>query len=219
MELFTARVCPYAHRSRLALLEKGLEFQHTEIDFKNKSVRFLEASPYGKVPALVHDGKTLYESLIINEYLDEVFPEPQLMPDDPVLKARVRIWNHYCDEYYTADQYALMKNRESERHAELLGKVHDRMRFVESEGFVKLSGAGPYWLGAEVSLIDLAWYPFFERLPAWTYYRGLTIPTDCPRLAAWVTAMSERASVTDIANDKDYYIASYEGYAGEVMAA
>ncbi|MGI9463838.1 MAG: glutathione S-transferase family protein [Aestuariivirgaceae bacterium] len=219
MELFTARVCPYAHRSRLLLLEKGLEFEHTEIDFKNKSARFLKASPYGKVPALVHDGQTIYESLIINEYLDEVFPTPRLMPEDPVLKARVRIWNHYCGEYYTTDQYALMKNKEPERNAELLAKVHDRMRFVETEGLASLSGDGPYWLGAEISLIDLAWYPYFERLPAWTHYRGLTIPADCPRLAAWAAAMSGRPSVKDIANDEDYYIANYQGYAGAVMAA
>jgi glutathione S-transferase len=80
MELFTARVCPYAHRTRLVLLEKGLEFEHIEIDFKNKSERFLAVSPYGKVPALVHDRETIYESAIINEYLDEAFPDPPLMP-------------------------------------------------------------------------------------------------------------------------------------------
>ena len=219
MELFTARVCPYAHRTRLVLLEKGLDFEHIEIDFKNKSERFLEVSPYGKVPALVHNGQTIYESRIINEYLDEVFPDPPMMPEDPVLKAKVRIWNHYCDEYYTSDQYALMKSKEPDSHGELLAKVHERMRFVETEGLAKLQGDGPYWLGAEISLIDVAWYPYFERLPAWTHYRGLSIPADCPRLAAWAKAMAGRSSVREIANDEDYYIASYQGYAGEVMAA
>ena len=91
MELFTAKTCPYAHRTRLALLEKGLDCEHVEIDFKNKSARFLEVSPYGKVPALYHDGNTIYESLIANEYLDETFPEPPLMPKTPALRAKARI--------------------------------------------------------------------------------------------------------------------------------
>ena len=99
MELYTARVCPFAHRTRLTLLEKGLEFEHIEIDLKNKTPRFLEVSPYGKVPALFHDGQTIYESAIINEYLDEVFPNPSLMPNDPVFRAKARIWIHYCTEY------------------------------------------------------------------------------------------------------------------------
>ena len=83
IELFSARVCPYAHRSRLVLMEKGIDFELTEIDLRNKPQRFLEVSAYGKVPALVRDGLAIYESAIINEYLEEVFPEPPLMPRDP----------------------------------------------------------------------------------------------------------------------------------------
>ena len=219
MELFTARVCPYAHRTRLALLEKGLEFEHIEIDFKNKPERFLAVSPYGKVPALVHDGQTIYESAIINEYLEGVFRDPPLMPENHVLRAKARIWAHYCNEYFTSDIYALIRNRDPEKHAELAASAAERLRFVEREAFGKLSGDGPYWFGATVSLTDLAWYPYFERLPAWTHYRGLAIPEDCPRLAAWAEAMAARPSVRQIANDAAYYIERYKGYAGEAIAA
>jgi glutathione S-transferase len=219
MELYTARVCPYAHRSRLALLEKGLEFEHIEIDFQNKSEPFLAVSPYGKVPALFHDGKTIYESVIINEYLDEVFPNPPLMPESYAFRAKARIWTHYCTEYFTPDLYAVIRNREPTKHAELAARAVERLRVVEREAFGKLSGDGPYWFGSQVSLTDLAWYPYFERLPAWTHYRGLAIPEDCPRLAAWAEAMAGRASVRQVANDAAYYIASYKDRAGERMAA
>jgi glutathione S-transferase len=219
MQLFTARVCPYAHRTRLALLEKGLEFDHIEIDFKNKSPEFLAVSPYGKVPALFHDGQTIYESAIINEYLDEVFPNPPLMPESPALRAKARIWTHYCNEYFTPDLYAVIRNREPAKHAELAARATERLRFVEREAFGKLSGGGPYWFGAQVSLTDLAWYPYFERLPAWTHYRGLAISDDCPRLAAWATAMAARDSARQVANDAAYYIASYKDRAGDRMAA
>ena len=213
MELFTARVCPYAHRTRLALLEKGVAFEHIEEDLSNKSERFLEVSPYGKVPALVHNGQTLYESLIINEYLDETFPDNPLMPEDPVVRAKARIWIHYCDAYFTTDFYAVIQNKDRAKDGELKEKLNARLRVAEQEGFGELSGNGPYWLGSEVSLVDLAWYPFFERLPAWTHYRDFRIPSDCPKIAAWARAMADRDSARQVANAPDYYIEGYARYA------
>ncbi len=219
IELFSARVCPFAHRTRLALLEKGLDFALTEIDFKNKPQHFLEVSRYGKVPAIVHDGTEVYESAIINEYLEEVFPEPRLMPQDPGRRAFVRIWIDYCDDHFLDDLYAAIKNQDAGQHSELKAKVEAHLRTIETGGLGQSSGEGPYWLGPEVSLLDLAYYPFFERLPAWTHYRGLAIPDDCPRLRAWIAVMAERPSVKAIANTPDYYIARYENYAKVVLAA
>lgn len=219
MELYTTRTCPYAHRTRLALLEKGLYCDHVEEDLSNKSARFLAVSPYGKVPALGHNGTTIYESLIINEYLDDVVPNPPLMPKDPVLRAKARIWAHFCDNYYIADTSALVRTRDPAEQRKLVAKVQDHMRFVEREGLAKLSAGGPYWLGENVSLLDLAWHPFFERLPALTHWRGLAIPDDCPRLAAWREAMAARPSVKEIAHDGEFYIAHYAARAGEVIAA
>jgi len=172
-----------------------------------------------KTRALFHDGKTIYESVIINEYLDEVFPNPPLMPESYSFRAKARIWTHYCTEYFTPDLYAVIRNREPEKHAELAAKAAARLRFVEREALGRLSGDGPCWFGSQISLTDLAWYPYFERLPAWTHYRGLAIPDDCPRLAAWAETMAARPSARRIANDAAYYIDSYKGYAGEAMAA
>lgn len=219
MELFLTQTCPYAHRSRLALLEKGLDFEAVEIDFKNKSARFLAASPYGKVPALVHDGKAVYESLIINEYLDEVFPEPPLMPEDPVLRAMARVWGHFCDNYYVTDTSSLVRTRDPDERRRLVEVVQGHMRFMETEGLARHSGDGPYWFGARVSLADLAFYPFFERLPALAHWRGLSIPDECGRLKSWLAAMQGRNSVRQTAHDGDFFIQSYTARAGVVIAA
>lgn len=219
IELFTARVCPYAQRTRLALAEKGIDFELTEIDFKAKPKRFLEVSPYGKVPAIVHDGVAVYESAVINEYLEEVFPEPSLMPSAPARRAMVRIWVDYCNNRFLDDVYAALKNRDSSKATELKANVEAQLRFIEENGLARASESGPYWLGGELSLLDLSYYPFFERLPAWEHYRGITIPQDCPRLRRWLDAMLERPSVKAIANSPDYYIERYKSYAGEVMAA
>jgi len=218
IELFSARVCPFAHRTRLVLAEKGLDFELTEIDFKDKPKRFLEISRYGKVPAIVHDGNEVYESAIINEYLEEVFPDPPLMPRDPGLRAQVRMWIDYCDDHFLDDLYGAIRNQDAAEHGELKAKVAAHLRTLE-DALARLSGAGPYWLGAEASLLDFALYPFFERLPAWAHYRGLGIPDDCPHLSGWFAAMAERSSIRAIANTPEYYIERYQNYAKVVLAA
>ena len=218
IELFSARVCPYAHRTRLVLAEKGLDFELTEIDFKDKPKRFLEISRYGKVPAIVHDGNEVYESAIINEYLEEVFPDPPLLPQDPGLRAQVRIWIDYCDDHFLDDLYGAIRNQDAAVHGELKAKVAAHLRILE-DALARLSGAGPYWLGAEAYLLDFALYPFFERLPAWAHYRGLGIPDDCTHLSGWFAAMAERPSIRAIANTPEYYIERYQNYAKVVLAA
>ena len=67
----------------MVLHEKGVDFDVDEVDLGNKSEEFLSVSPYGKVPVLRVNGTSLYESNIVNEYLDEVYESPKLMPEDP----------------------------------------------------------------------------------------------------------------------------------------
>ena len=219
MELYSARICPFAHRTRLVLLEKAIDFEHVEIDLSDKPQRFLDVSPYGKVPAIVHDGVALYESAIINEYLDDVFPSPALMPQDPLARAQIRIWIDYCDNRFLTDYYALMRNQDGASHGELLNKTRAHLDTIERDGMAKLGGDGPFWMGGRLTLLDVAYFPFFERLPAWSHYRGLDLGSDHPRLARWLDAMWQRPSVKGIANDADYYIAHYEDYAKQVLAA
>jgi glutathione S-transferase len=67
----------------MVLYEKGLDFQTHEVELEDKSEEFLRVSPTGKVPVVVVDGDSLYESNVVNQFLDEVAPEPQLMPQEP----------------------------------------------------------------------------------------------------------------------------------------
>ena len=87
----------------MCLAEKSLEFVSVRLDglrFEQYSPRFLAINPAGQVPVLVHDGRVITESTVINEYLDEVFPQPPLRPADPYLRARMRIWTKFVDEYF-----------------------------------------------------------------------------------------------------------------------
>jgi glutathione S-transferase len=75
----------------------AIDFETHEVDLANKSEEFLAASPTGKVPVIVVDGESIYESNVVNQYLDEVTDEPKLMPEDPRLRAHARIWMAFSD--------------------------------------------------------------------------------------------------------------------------
>jgi glutathione S-transferase len=87
----------------LCLKEKGLEFVSHYInlhEFEQHDPEYVKVNPNGQVPALVHDGAVITESTVINEYLDDVFPDPPLRPADPVVRANMRVWTKFVDEYF-----------------------------------------------------------------------------------------------------------------------
>ncbi len=218
IEFITAEVCPFAQRTHLTLVEKGLDYDHAEVDLKNKPAWFEAVSPYSKVPVLKHDGAVVYESAIINEYVEECFPEPALMPADPRARATARVWIDYCNTRFIGAFYGVLSAKGAEAQGQAAAKLTDMMVYMENAALAPL-GSDPYWLGAEVSLVDLAYWPFFERLPAVTHYRGVHIPDRCPRLLAWTKAMGMRDSVQRTRHDATYYIKSYARYDAPAAAA
>src|SRR5882724_13566395 len=91
LQLYTFQLCPFAHRERLALAEKGVTAEQIEIDLKNKPLSFARISPHGRVPLLLHGEVKLWESAVMNEYLEEAFPDPPLMPASLSDRALARI--------------------------------------------------------------------------------------------------------------------------------
>src|SRR4026209_2560522 len=92
MVLYSGTTCPFSQRCRFVLFEKGMDFEIRDVDLFNKPEDINTMNPYGQVPILVERDLVLYESNIINEYIDERFPHPQLMPADPVMRARTRLF-------------------------------------------------------------------------------------------------------------------------------
>ena len=126
IKLYSAQGCPFARRTRVVLHEKGIDFEASEVDFRNKSDEFLEASPTGKVPVVVVDGDSLYESNVVNQYLDEVHEEPRLMPGGPKARAYARIWMARADDDFYPQVFVSSMGRErgfsEERISETLEK-------------------------------------------------------------------------------------------------
>jgi glutathione S-transferase len=210
IKLFSARACPFAHRTRLVLSHKQLQFELVEVDLKNKPAWFdAKLSGYGKVPALEHNGQHLWESAVVNEYLDEVFPEPSLLPDDPFKRAQARVWIDYANTRFVSAFGKLLRLPADGDEVAARRELTETLTFIE-QGLTKLSADGPFFLGAQPSLVDLAFYPWFERWPALAQLRNFPLPSELTRITRWVAAVRELPAVREHANRPEYYVERYQ---------
>ncbi|MEM6520989.1 MAG: glutathione S-transferase family protein [Cyanobacteria bacterium P01_D01_bin.71] len=213
IQLYSSAVCPFAQRTRILLQEKGLDYQTHEINLKNKPDNFRQISPQGKVPVLLCDGDRVWESTIINEYLEEVFPTPALMPSAPGLRALTRIWIDFANSRFNAAFYKLLLAQTPVDQADWREEMAHHLRFMEQRGLQELSDQGPYWLGDRFSLLDITYYPWFERWAVLEHYRDMTIPDDCQRLKTWWAALGDRPSVQATLQPPENHIKQYARYA------
>ena len=103
LKLYHAEPLANSLKALIPLKEKGLAFESVYVDlhkFEQHEPWFVAINPEGQVPVLDHDGTIITQSSVINEYLEDAFPDaPPLRPADPVGKARMRIWNKFIDEH------------------------------------------------------------------------------------------------------------------------
>ena len=176
------------------MIEKEIPFELTEVDLRNKPDWFLAVSPYGKVPVIVDDGQTIYESAIINEYLDEKYKSIPMMPEEPVERAKARIWMDYCtNKYLTLSRKLLVDHGNEELQTENKKKMEESLIYIEKECFEK-NANGPFWLGNNISLVDLHYAPFFERFGAFKELFGVEWPVECVKISEWWSAIQKRDS-------------------------
>lgn len=193
IDIVSAGTCPFAQRTRMVLLEKNIDFSLTEIDLDAKPAWFLEISPYAKVPVIRHGDAVVWESAVINEYLEEVFPEPALLPRDPVRRAQARVWIDFANTRMVPHVYKMMLRQDTD------GQDLHRRRLTEAvlameQGLRDLSN-GPFWFGEQPGLVDFTFFPHVQRFVALEHYRGFKIPASCERLVTWRDAMLARPSV------------------------
>jgi glutathione S-transferase len=143
-----------------------------EVDLKNKPSDLVQRNPYGKVPVLVDGDGVIYESAIIDEYLDEKFPEVRLMPSDLLLRAKARIWVDYMSTRLHAAASDITHNREPEKAKARLEK---HLADLDQE-----MAARKYLVG-EYSLADVSFIPFYTRRERY----GVAIDDRYPNLKRW----------------------------------
>lgn len=187
--LYQAPVCPYARRTRMTLEELGIPYENKQIDLEQVPESYTEISPYGLVPAIVHDDKNVYESNIINEYLNEAF-DGGLMPDDAHGRAKVRIMMAYADDPWMGDFGAWSSIVTGKREAgmEELEEARDQVvaRLRHLDDFIADHGGAPWLYGDSLTLADIAFattLPFLED-------HGLAIPEELNNIQAWLEAVT-----------------------------
>jgi glutathione S-transferase len=213
MQLYTNPLCPFAHRARLTLAEKGIDAVHVEIDLRRKPAEFVALTPPGAVPVLKVGDTALWESAVIAEYLEESHPEPALLPRDAVQRARARIWIRFADNRLYANTSALLHARDSSTRAAAMTRIHDDLTFMERECFARADYRRPYWLGAQFTLVDTTFYPWFEQCAALEYLFGLAWPEECVELARWRERVAARPTVREQSKPTAYYLERYAALA------
>ncbi len=197
MKLYNMNLSNFATKSRIAIYDKGLNIEIAPVPGGNlKSPEYLKINPLGKIPTLDADGMIIAESEVINEYLEDKFPSPPLLPKSPEGRARVRSFTRFHDLYLEPPLRALFgqlnpKSRDEKVVNERLTEFNQRLDQLES----MLAQSG-FASGAEFTLADCALAPtmFFatNMLPGF----GAKPPLEGrPKLAAWWTHVQTRPSV------------------------
>jgi len=196
LEIIGAAGCPYVQRVVTLLIETQTPFSYKNVDLQNKPEWFLEKSPLGKVPVLrFPDGQFIFESAIINEYIDSVLPAGKsLSPSDPVVRAQNKAWLEFIGSIFTESFGALTKPTKEEFEA-ALGGISKKFAVLEKEI------AGPFFNGEKISLIDIASGPLFQRLVNFSKIAGVDFGDygKYPKVAAWIKTLVEYPSLNQAA--------------------
>jgi len=187
MVLYSGTTCPFSQRSRFVLFEKGMDFEIRDVDLFNKPEDISVMNPYGQVPILVERDLILYESNIINEYIDERFPHPQLMPADPVMRARARLFLFNFERELFIYVHQLERREQVKEGAKLLEgarqQIRDRLTQL-TPIFVK----NKYMLGEDFSMLDVAIAPLLWRLD----HYGIEMPKTAAPLLRYAERIFSR---------------------------
>lgn len=189
--LVSFKGCPWVQRVAIVLREKQIAFDFLHIEPNDRPDWFKSVSPHNKVPVLrIDDRVSLFESAAICEYLDEVAP-PRLHPEDPLRRAGNRAWIEHMPAFMDAisgHAYAATEAEYEQAAAKVPGA------FEKLETALLRQGGGPYFNGADYSLVDAAYAPALQRHLFLERIRKLGAIDRFPRARAWAEALAARPS-------------------------
>ena len=182
MKLYSNSIDPFSHRCRIVLFEKGMDFEVIDVDLTNKPEDLSILSPYSDSPVLEERDLILTDPNIINEYIDERFPHPQLMPADPVMRARARLFLKDMEN----ELFVHMKDLESKE-----SKVREKAKKVVTNILIQLTpilDKQPFLLHEEYSMLDVAMAPLLWRLD----YYDIKLGNQCKSLLKYADKIFAR---------------------------
>ncbi len=187
MQLYSGISCPFSQRCRIVLFEKGMDFQIIDVDPDNKPEDLAVINPHNAVPVLVERELVLYESNIINEYIDERLPHPQLLPTDPVMRARARL-------------LLFQMEKEIFNHIDMLEKpstkAAEKARQAIREQLIQLTPVvtkQKFLFGDDFSMLDIALAPLLWRLE----YYGIELSKQAAPILKYAERIFSRPTFID----------------------
>lgn len=187
MTLYSTATCPFSHRCRIVLHEKDMDFQVIDVDPNNIPEDIAVISSHGKVPILVERDLVLYEANIINEYIDDRFPHPQLMPAEPVMRARARLLLHRFEKELFCHVESLEQGNQ---------KAADKIRIEITNGLTMIApifDKQRYMLGDEYTMLDVVIAPLLWRLD----HYGIKLPKQAAALLKYAERLFSRPLFID----------------------
>jgi glutathione S-transferase len=210
--IYSVAACPYAQRTRILLGIKSIEAKLVELDLSKKRPDwFLAINPAGKVPAIVHAGKPLNESSVINEYLEETFPDPPMFPADPYQKAFSRILIDYCNNRFTTNMYRLLMEQDVAKRPRIEAAANKDWIWL-NDMLMRLGPDQDFPFG-QFGMAELTYAPFFARYALNEYFWGYTVPKDLPQVERWRRVVLHHDAVKATSLPPDHYIKLYADYA------
>ena len=188
LKLISFPICPYVQRSMTILNEKNIPFDIEYIDVSAPPSWFHEISPLDKVPVLLVDGKPLFESMVICEYLDEITPG-SMYPSDPFERAENRAWIEFGNDILSTT-FDFMRTDDVKKFNHSKITLIDRFDVLE-EKFDNTE----YFNGAEFSMVDAVYAPIFRYHKRILEHKDYGIFEDAPNVKAWGDRLLARPSV------------------------
>ncbi|KAL3794756.1 hypothetical protein HJC23_012766 [Cyclotella cryptica] len=213
--------CPYVQRTHITLRELNIPFDMVEVTGPTKPDWFLKINPRGKVPALripsLGYDAVLYESAICNEFLCDyasmtLCQNQNLMPpSDPLLRAKIRLWNDHCDNIFAKTQFTFLMNKDESNDASLRADMENALLMYEE---ILADCGGPYLLGDHFSLADIHLFPFIQRMTVTLkHWKGYELPGEkFPKLLSWFENCSKRESVKQSSMEENKIIEVYKRF-------
>ena len=182
MILYSGTVDPYSHRCRIVLYEKGMDFQVNDVDLTNKPEDLAIINPYNTVPVLVERDLVLEQANIINEYIDERFPHPQLMPADPVMRGRARLFLHNFEKELF-DHIPAIESTDELVATKARNTVRDNLTML-----IPILTRQQYLMGDDFSMLDVSIAPLLWRLG----HYGIELPNQAAPLLKYAERLFSR---------------------------
>lgn len=203
VKIFTSRRCGWAVRNYAALLEKGVEFDTISArdSAGNRTAEFVAATPFRKTPVLVHGDTSVFESTLINLYIDDCFPKPPLLPDKPSDRIEAHKWIHFA-ETRLMRQLSDVAACPDNSHAVVSQLGADLEWFAEN--VLGKEWTGPYFFGEPFSLVDIAFSTVFRTLRQIEDELLLTLIELHPSLIEWERSIRTRPSIQEAVDIQEH---------------